>query len=218
MVEEYLNSKTNAWADTTIDNARACLRRYGHCETPEQLWEEIKELAPYTRTFVYIRVSKYREYLTNTTQFQTWRKENAKVFKNVYHKKTPRISYGEAEEKIAQISDEEVRRKAYQLLHGGLRIGESSTVVGGYCIGKGNRRRKVFVKPVPFSRSEATFRRILKKETGLTPHMLRKIKATHVAREARPEQLCKLFGWSNFNTAMSYIDAGREDELERLMK
>lgn len=150
--------------------------------------------------------------------YARFKEDNAQLFRGAYERKTPKTSYDEAASRIAKIKDKDTRDKAMQLLIGGLRLGESATIQSGYCVGKGNKRRRVYVGEVAYPKSESTFRRQLKKETGLTPHMLRKIKATEVAKKARPEQLCELFGWSSFDTARSYIDAGSQPELEELMQ
>lgn len=220
MIEKYLESKKYAWAESTIRNVEAHLRKWGehvHGEPPE-LYEKLLTLSPYSRLTVWTYLADYYTWLTGSNKFHQWRKENARAFKNAYKPKTPKVSFKEAALRISRIKDSEVQTKAYQLLKGGLRYAESFKIQGGTCIGKGSKQRKVFVEEVPYTKSYSWFYRTLKKETGLTPHDLRKIRANDLCEKgARPEELTAIMGWESFSTAQSYIEAN-DKRLDKLME
>lgn len=223
-VDQYIQTKKNAWAESTQRSERhRLLAIIQACPTfyysPEDLWEAIQDRGAYTRCTMWTRAVTFAEFLgEGYKELKQWRLDNAKQFKNNYQRNTPEITYGEAKRRILSIPDTGIRSKCLQLLQGGLRYSESLTLSDGRVRGKGGKVRRVYAEPV---QTEPGYNAVYKalKEIGMTPHMLRKIKATHVAKSgARPEQLCKLFGWNDFNTAQSYIDAGSEDELELIMR
>lgn len=230
MIKEYLKSKEYAWADSTKKSEAARLKRiacFVEAGDPQKLWEAIEHLAPYSRVTAWTRAADYYEFLltenikTGSNIFNQWRNKNAKAFKNSYERKTPEVSYGDAKEKINSISCEKTRRKAHQLLKAGLRYRESFTVNSGKVKGKGSKTRTIFseTQKVDYPYSYSHFRKVLKKETGLKPHDLRKIRATDLARRGMKESdLCKVFGWESFATASSYIAPMNDDKIEALMK
>lgn len=222
MIDKYLESKEFAWAETTKKNVRGYLKTLSHLLTPEsepkELWEHLQKFSPYSRVTLWAYAADYYQWLTGSSKFHQWRKENSRAFKNTYERKAPEISYEQAQEKISKIRDAEVRAKAFQLLKGGLRFSESCNVQSGHCVGKGSKPRKVFVKEIPFTKSYSWFYKTLKAETGLTPHDLRKVRANDLCKKgARPEELCAIMGWENFSTAQSYIKAN-DERLKKLME
>ena len=228
-VGAYLKSKEKAWSASTLKSetsrlmsiVRKCPELYNN---PEALWEALQAGGSYTRQTTWVRASCFVDHLIKHShiegpnQLVQWREANANLFKNKYQRKTTSISIDEARVKICSIENTAIRTKCLQLLDGGLRYTESLTLRDGTVRGKGNKTRKVYVDPVT---SEPTYWAVYSslKEVGLTPHMLRKIKATAVSKAgARPEQLCELFGWSSFNTAQSYLNAGTDEELKEIMQ
>lgn len=222
-ISKFIDSKKHAWSDVTKRKVRSDLLRYKDAITgdAEELWESISHLSPYSRVTLWTRVSSYWDFVSSgPNPYKAWREQNARQFKNAYKRKTPEITYSAAKEAIAKIQDVEVRGKAMQLLVGGLRWSESFTVTEqGYCIGKGGKSRKVFVPPIEYTKSKSYFEKELKKVLDVTVHDLRKIRMTDLARQGLPpEDLCKIAGWSNFNTAASYLAPAKDDELARLFK
>lgn len=231
LVEMYLQSKQNSWSPTTLKSERSRLRTLTSSITsvdaldPQTVLKQISSAAAYTIQTSWTRATDFYQWLidrgyvdSQINIFKKYRAENKNRFKYSYERKTPKISYAEAKEKILAMENKEIARAALTILSGGLRISEISTLERGYCIGKGNKRRRVYVDDIQFNKSLSYFRKVLKKETGLKPHDLRKIKATEVSKKgARPEQLCALFGWNSFETARSYLNPGHDDELKGLM-
>ena len=228
LVNEFIKSKTNAWAESTIRSEKHRLRvmvasvEHIYIDAPA-LWNSLADRKPYTRATCWTRAITFvdwlikNQYIPGPNKLKDWREANAKQFKNIYTRHTPDIGYDEAMDRIGQIQDSGIRAKCVQLLEGGLRYTESYTIANGKIRGKGGKERRVYVEACEYAGSYSAVYKALK-EIGLKPHMLRKIKATQLARRgARPEQLCEIMGWSNYNTGQSYINAGTDKELEALM-
>lgn len=225
-IQEYINSKSLAWSETSKTSELSRLTTIADYidGNPEVLWKAIESKGAYTRTTIWTRVVSFydflleSEYVTGINPYRKWRNQNAKQFKNVYTKETPKISYNEAKQKILKIQDQETREKALQLLNAGLRWGESFTLQDGRVIGKGNKARKVFAEEVKYGKSYSYFLKQLR-QVGLKPHTLRKIRATDLARKGLKEaDLCAIFGWNSFQTASSYIAPLNDDELAKYFK
>lgn len=225
-VKQYLNKKKLAWSDRTYTTESTRLLKIANRINgdAESLYHHLKTVySPYTLVSVWGRVMEIWELLDTTDNpYKTFKENNIRLFKNYYSRKEVPFSFEEAEARIRKISDKEVRAKANDLLHTGLRFSESQTEKDGYVVGKGNKIRKVFrprhLSPVIFSRDYTTFTRHLKK-VGLTSHMLRKLAATRLVELGLKEQdLCKVFGWSNFETAKYYIQPKTDENIQSLME
>ena len=220
LIEAYLESKKNAMAPSTLKSERYRLYSIDFALNgePQDLWKATRHLSPYSRKTTWMRVRAFWKWLETkgmktSNPYKDWMEENAREFKHIYTKKVPETSFSDAKKAILAIPNEEVRNKALQLLIGGLRYAESFEIEDGYCKGKGSKLRRVYVNESTFSKSYTTFYRALKKATGLKPHDLRKIRATHMARKGMPiDDLCKVFGWEHLNTASSYFAPLQEDK------
>ena len=227
-VVEYLKDKTLAWSSSTLRSEEA--RLTGLAEVidgnPQRLWDELerRQLKPYTRVTIWSRVCDFWQWRidagqeTGPNSYRVFRKRYAKQFKNVYVRKTPDVSFTEAKALIETLP-EEFRWKALELLTGGLRYTESSTLKDGLVVGKGGKVRSVFpeVTAPDFKASYQRFLRALK-GVGLKPHMLRKIFATaFVNQSENPFLLMEVMGWSNITTAQSYVSANK-DKARRLVE
>jgi len=224
LYEEYLDAKRLAWSESTLKSERRRLSRYFYVleEGPAALWDATKTLAPYSRKTLFIRVSAFYDWAVTTNQltenpYKQWMAEHARLFKYVYNQKTPTLSFREAEEAVLTIPCKASCLKALQLLGGGLRWNESFNIDDGSCTGKGGKVRKVFADPISYPFSYTHFRKHLA-AVGMKPHDLRKIRATDLARSGlREVDLCKVFGWSNLNTAKAYIAPINDQKLKELM-
>lgn len=212
LIQKYLEDKALAWSVTTALSESHRLNAVapfldGNART---LWDNIQHLGGYSRLTTWSRVCDFYTWLVENKHtdtggdYRAFRKKNAKQFKNVYNPKTPELSFEEASERIESLAPE-FRDKARQLLSGGLRYSESFTLSGGRVVGKGNKTREAFTEEATYTRSYRTFLRALQ-SVSLTPHMLRKICASRLAREGlREADLCKAMGWSSFKTAAVYL-------------
>lgn len=226
LIEKYIEDKKYAWSPTTCRSERHRLNAV--CDVldgnPDSLFNHVIGLAPYTRVTLWTRVVSFWDYLIEEgikdgpNPYRTFRKKNAKAFKNCYAPKLPTFGYEEARQAIERIARPESKAKALQLLEGGLRYAESLTLEGGEVTGKGGKKRKVFVDGVTFGISYRTFLRDLK-DVGLTPHLLRKLQATRLAQKGATEaDLCAVFGWASFQTARVYVAPRKEERLRELLR
>jgi integrase len=229
MIQMYLNDKQLAWAPSTLKTAEFHLMGYAvHIsKNPNTLWKAMNALKPYSRVTVFARVCDFYQWLVENghiegpNPYKQFRKKNARQFKNTYQTNKPQLSYQEAFERINRIEDAPIREHARFVLQGGLRFTESRSVKDGVITGKGGKTRECFTAaPHPGTNDIEywTFRRALK-AVGLKPHDLRKLFLNEcVTKGADPFQLMEIAGWSNLNTAQSYIEANRTKLKELVSK
>jgi len=224
-ISDYLESNRLAWTAETMKSETSRLYKYSTLidKGPEAIWQGTEHLAPYTRKTLFTRIGKFADYCIASghleiNEYKSWMAHNRRLFKNAYTKNTPKISYTEAQALILSLSCRETIKKASQILDGGLRWAESFTITDGQCIGKGEKPRAVFVDACDYGYSYSYFRNHLS-TIGLTPHDLRKIRATDLARKGlQPADLCKIFGWESFETASRYLAPLSDKKLQEAMQ
>lgn len=164
-------------------------------------------------------------YLEPPNLFRIYCKRNLTGRHSKFKPTIPQISFEEAVEKINTIPEADLRNKALQLLYGGLRFEESFTYdpETGYVIGKRSKHRKVnipkklqHIEFAKISRRRSLQRRL--KERGLTPHDLRKICATMLARNVDMQTVKEYFGWENLATANHYVRGLEFDQVKAKME
>jgi integrase len=225
-ISEYLESKKNAWSESTLSSERSRLEAVESsiAHGPDVLWNDLVRYKPYSRVTTFTRVSDFYDYLLEQghcqgqNPFRIWRKRNARLFKGAYRPRKPDVSYDEAKALLGRIEERDVRQKCEELLNGGLRFTESLNREGEFVVGKGGKRRRAYAGASDYQRSYSTLLRRLR-QLGLTPHQLRKIRATHLAanKDLSVFDLCEIFGWSDPRTAMAYVKAN-DTKIESIMK
>lgn len=227
-IEQYIESKKHAWAESTKRSELFRLRAVESSLTgdPELLFAKLEYLGPYSRLTTWTRVTQYWEYLieegfkTGPNPYKVWRKKNARVFKNCYTKNKPTITYQEAEALIEKELTGDVQKLALQILHSGLRFNESRNFEADKVRGKGNKERQVYLHDseqrnynnVPYH----TLSRGLAK-IGLKIHDLRKLFLNRLVElGANPFELCEVAGWASIETASSYIKVNN-DKIRELV-
>ena len=235
LINEYVDSKSEAWSDSTMNSERYRLRgiKLELLTEPQDLWDYLtkeRELKPYAAKTAFIRAGEMLEFAMKKGYFKKgpnvlkeWMNEHAKKFKNAYKRKPVGITFDEAMVRIMKIEDHGVREKALELLATGMRVNESMTLnENGEVQAKGGGTRIVPLakeyKAENFDKSISTLRNHLKLH-GLTPHMLRKLAATK-ARELGADipDLMARFGWKSAQTASIYLQAEKEQELNDKMR
>lgn len=230
LIANYIEDKKLAWSETTLKTEAARLASHARLLplAPEEAWAALQSLKPYTRVTTWTRMCQFVDWaianghLVGPNQFVLFREKNARLFKNAYVKKPADISFSEAIQRISQITKSASKRLALELLYSGLRFSERSTLsADGFVIGKGNKKRKVYVPPIEgpeFTGTHHEFWRDLQ-PVGLTPHMLRKIAMTRLAElGADGFELCEVAGWASIQTAMSYVRATKTKQLMEKMQ
>jgi len=214
LVDKYIKANELAWSPSTARSERSRLRAALRLldGSPETLWEGLQSKGAYTRRTTFTRVIDFWSWLieigyTQENPYAQWRRRHARLFKHVYRRKYPKISFEDARKRIDSISDTAVKRKAHTILNSGLRVSEYDNRAGSGVVGKGGKFRVTFSRDI--GREKVSYHRFWRalKAVGLRPHDLRKIAATRLAEVGANEaDICKIMGWSSFQTAKNYID------------
>lgn len=232
LIDLYLDSKKNAWEATTLQSETARLHTIADRldGNAPKLWAYMDEvrLGSYTRLTVWCRVTAFYDWLIEkgivhgANPYSSWRASNARLFKNMYVRKTAKLSFAEAKERIAKIPDPASKDYALGLLSSGLRYCEPARITDGVVKGKGGKMRVVFgakqQRAFKYNKSYYTFRRHLA-EVGLKPHDLRKVFASSLVKNGANEfDLLEVMGWESLETAKSYVGARKKEELKKLVR
>ena len=220
-VESYVNSKRFAWSPATQRSERARLLANLDIinKGPEAVIASSK-LKAYSLKTLFIRVGELQAFLKQEPTFKMYLKQNALLFKNSYERVKVPVSYEEARNQLASISDERVRRVATAILNSGLRASEALKYTGdGAVVGKGAKKRDVFVDE-NLAAEGVTYMQLYRglKPLGLKPHDLRKLAATKLAGcGLREADLMAVFGWTSLQTASYYLQSKQKSELKALV-
>lgn len=224
-IDTYLASKTNSWSPTTLQKESYRLRALaphinGNANT---LWQALQGMKPYSRVTAWTRVTAFwaESFPGQDNPYETFRSLNANFFKNSYQRKAVPVTYAEAKERISAIQTAAIRDHALALLASAQRYCES--VQGGdsgSVVGKGGKvRADLRSGSAAFSGTYHQFWKALKEETGLTPHMLRKLALTRAAENgAQAQDLMEIAGWSSITTAGWYLQPQRVEKLKEFLK
>lgn len=143
---------------------------------------------------------------------EVFKRAQAKL-KSAYQPKRVSLSFEDAASRVAELAGP-VKECAERMLYAGLRFSEAFAASGGSVVGKGNKRRTVFVAGYSITGTSPSKVRRALAERGLRPHDLRKLFLTRCAeRGATAQDLCQLAGWSNIQTAYWYLQPKQEDKL-----
>ncbi len=223
---EYIKDKAPTWSASSVRSESSRLN--GRHELIDgnaaRLWDSLKDLQPYARATYWTRVAAFYDWLiengkrTSPNPYTVFRKRNTQCFRNAYVKRPCQVSMTDIKALLDKIPDkyEDIRNKCKQLLAGGLRRTESYTLADGYVTGKGGKVRRAYVPEILGPMAEpsrySTMLKVLKKYCGITPHKLRSIKLTTMARkpEIKSRDLQEFAGWSSISTAESYVNANHE--------
>jgi len=217
--QRYIESKQNSWSPSTIKSERARLASipdkylpddpkgfHAHCLTVG--------MKPYTIKTLFIRAGELVSFGWPSTpnKYKQFMQANAKLFKHAYQPRRPGLTFQEAVASIKAKLPEAEACMALSLLASGLRISEANCVVNGTVIGKGGRPRQVANAPKVYIDTHKL--RVALKRINLTPHMLRKLAATHAVEVgAREADLLAIFGWRSAQTASYYVQETRAREV-----
>ena len=217
-VNEYLNSMKTVWAASTLRSERARLNSLSPFLSlpPEELWTALRSAyKPYTAQTAYTRICRFYDWMkgkdyVQENVYREYRIQHSHAFRNLYERRRPRLTFDEARARISKIHDDATRTKAVELLNTGLRLSEYDAVREGRVVGKGGKPRRVFGSTSNANPRQRVFRRELSR-VGLVPHDLRKLFAQRlVERGVGVFDLMEIMGWSNLNTAQSYVAASKD--------
>jgi integrase len=229
LITMYLEDKQLAWAPTTLKSERHRLNAAAPAINgdPMKLWKALQEHGAYGRATIWTRVSDFwqwcldNNHISGGNPYRAFRQKNARLFKNVYTRKTPEISYDEARSRIATIEDATIRAYAGQLLDTGMRVSEPKTIgTDGTVVGKGSKSRRVYGRNAGPSNNSVNYQKLRRAlaSIGLKPHDLRKLFLTRLVEVGANEfELCEVAGWASIAPARSYIRANN-DRIRNLVE
>jgi integrase len=231
LIDQYIAAHKLSWAESTLKSERS--RLYAVADVldgdAEKLWTALvnRQIKPYARLTAFIRVVSFYDWLitnglcAHANYYTNFQKRNRRLFKNVYKKRLPNISYRDADRLINQFKDSEVREAARFLLQTGTRVCEASTVQNDSVVGKSNKSRQIYLSSNQKGfDTRLVYPRLYRalKGVGLTPHMLRKICLTRLVElGVSPFELTEIAGWASVNTAASYIQVNK-NRIKELME
>lgn len=224
-IEQYLKAHELAWSSNTLRSERArLLTRAEDLErlTPQALYGLLAKegLSSYSIKTTFIRIKDFYRWASLGDTYEKFMEEHARLFKNAYKRERIEVTYQEAKERINSLPDQEIRTLALDILRSGMRAQEAITRSGSEVVGKGGKRRHVFVcsstKAPENVKYHALYRAL--KSVGLKPHTLRKLAATELARKGlQAHDLCEVFGWSNINTAQNYLQPLTQEKIGKIV-
>lgn len=229
---KYLEYHENAWSASTYKSEHSKLKIIVKVVRETGLngadfFKSIKKLgyAPYFIKTLMQRAgswyefgARYKIFPSFSNPFRDFSKRNAQLFRHSYTVLKVKMDFDDAQEKINQIEDENMKLFCLALLHSGLRIHEAYKVnyEDSTVVGKGGKLRKVYFNykgsvppPSIYSvRSKLT-------ELGLKPHDLRKLLATRLARHGMTHRdIMEVMGWSSIETASKYFQPEAQEKLK----
>lgn len=228
LIKKYIKAHNLAWSSSTLKSEASRLNTISEAlnGNATALWSLLTTKKAYTRVTVWTRVVKFWDwcieegYKDGKNPYKQFRRKNARLFRGVYLRRVPDISYSDAVARIKQLNDAQVKEKALQLIRTGCRWSESFTYKNGEVVGKGGKRRRIYsydLRGGQYNKSYEWFRKQLA-EVELKPHDLRKIFLNEAVRNnANVFELRALAGWSSIASAQSYIEAS-EDKLKNLVE
>ncbi len=220
MIEQYIESKKNSWAATTIHTEYSRLRSHAAIldKTPDEIFDRLHTggMKRYSIKTTMTRISDYYQWLIDNNfkpkgpnPFKVYFKTHSNNFKQCYQPKRLTTTFGEAQEQIDAMPDGQEKLASRQLLEAGLRSCELSTLENNRVTGKGGKTREVFLSDVLKSfKYKGKYYQLFYalKKVGLTPHDLRKLCATEFSRlpGVITIDILESFGWTSADTALKY--------------
>lgn len=230
LMQQYVASRSLAWAPTTVKSESARLANLApHINgNAEALYSHLAtKCRPYTLVTAWTRAVAFYDHLLATGEaqgpnpYRVFRSTNSRLFKNKYQTKVVSKSFEEVKSVIEGLKDGSAKRICSALLFGGLRLHEVNKLSTSGVSGKGGKVRPYFGPDLgqqPYSQGDMTKARAALKAHGLTPHDLRRLCATElVSRGLKEADLLKVMGWSSILTAKSYLQPKRDSELQSIM-
>lgn len=232
-VDQYIGSKSMAWARSSIKNERARLRKHGHkvMDKPEEVYQDLKKtMRPYSIKTTFVRFGQFFQWLIDNDKIPPaknhWKlflQSHALLFKHAYQIERLKMTFDEAKVLVDSMTEEHYRQAAQQLLYGGLRSCGLRTFDGEQVIGKGSKPRAVFFEgDLKNFRYKGCYSALYKrlKKIGLKPHTLRKLCATKFSTQPGVTDIdtCEIFGWESIETSKKYRQPQARERLSQLLQ
>ena len=227
MIDAYLAYHKLAWAPTTLATAKYTLKRYLPTPEPhaESLWLRLDSLGAYSKLTVWSRCAHYYDWLLENSHvkgeniYKAFAKKNRRLFRGAYRPERLKVTFEEAQRRLATLPDGDVRRTANRMLSGAQRWSDTSCG-DGLVVGKGQKVRQDFSGEA-FQGAAAPYHTVYRalKSLGLKPHTLRKLALNRlVERGATAADLMAVAGWASMSTAASYLQPKETKRLKEMLR
>lgn len=223
-VSDYLSEKQSVWTADTYNSTAARLARYKPEVAPTDIYNSlVKEgYSPYYTKIVFINLCSLMDWLLahgrapwTTNRYKEFMEKNRQLFRNAYEDKYATITWQEFLDEYQQ-ADDSMRQALALLGFAGCRLCELATFDGTTVIGKGGKRRRVYL-PVdvaynPVGLSGVQIRRRLR----YNPHSYRKLAADRWSKEGLDVKTVQvLLGHTSLASTQRYLRPLTEENLQK---
>ena len=222
-VSDYLSEKQSVWTADTYNSTAARLARYKPEVAPTDIYNSlVKEgYSPYYTKIVFINLCSLMDWLLAhgrapwpTNRYKEFMEKNRQLFRNAYEDKYATITWQEFLDEYQQ-ADSDMRKALALLGFSGCRLCELATFDGTTVVGKGGKRRRVYLpndaacSPVELSGIQ------IRRRLRYNPHSYRKLAADQWARSGVDiKTIQKLLGHTSLASTQRYLRPMGEDELQ----
>lgn len=222
-VSDYLSEKRSVWTAETYNSTAARLARYKPDLAPTDIYNEmVKEgYSPYYIKIVFINLCSLMDWLLAqgrapkpSNYLKEFMLKNKQLFRNAYEDRYATITWEEFIEEY-EAADSAMRTVLALIGYAGCRLSELHTFDGHTVLGKGSKRRRVFlpmgISCSPVSLSVSQIRRRLRHN----PHAYRKLAADQWARSGVDiKTIQKLLGHTSLVSTQRYLRPMGDTELQ----
>lgn len=183
-IETYLEEKRPLWKEVSYRANKSRLKHHRDDFNASRVYTDMQEkYKPYYIKITFITLASYAQWLVEKgfrkdNPYDSFMKRNNQLFRNAYEDVYSTITWEEYQDELLQpgLSDD-VRTALALLGYGGCRLSELHTFDGRTVMGKGSKRRPVYL-PVEFiSKRVSLSKDQIRRAIRHNPHSYRKLAA-----------------------------------------
>lgn len=221
-INDYLESKKPVWSATTYTATRSRLKHYDSKLTPTQLYEKLvnKPYGKYYIKTVFINIANFMDWsaeqgCSNINEYKKFMADCPQLFRNVYEDKYTDLTL---EGFLEEYNEATGAFKDVLALLGfaGCRLCELYTFDGISVLGKGNKRRRVYL-PIPIANNPLTLSEsYIRKRLRYNPHSYRKLAADTLLRNGVDiKSIQTVLGHASITATQRYLRPMKEEEMQQ---
>lgn len=224
-VKDYLATKTTVWKPGSLRATASRLMQHSPRLDAQEVYSRMimQGYKPYYIKITFISLSGFMEWQrtqgrVHSNPYQAFLKQNPQLFRNAYQDNYATITWKEYQEEYSQACPQ-VRAALALMAFGGCRLSEIYTYDGTTVMGKGSKRRRVYI-PVDtvvetISLSPHRLRRRLKHN----PHAYRKLAADQWLRNGIDLKTVQtLLGHTSLASTQRYLRPLEQDALKEKLE
>lgn len=224
LVKTYLDSKVGIWKECSIKSAASRLEHYTDVG-PQLVYTQLqaKGYKPYYIKIVFITISSFMDWLiaqgrATSNPYKAFIKQNNQLFRNAYEDKYATITWEEYLEEYRK-ADPKMQTALALLGYGGCRISELHSFDGSTVVGKGGKRRKVFV-PAGMANVVCDLSvHQIRRKLAHNPHSYRKLAADKWLRSGIDVKTVQtLLGHTSLTSTQRYLRPLEQDALKEKLQ